>query len=196
MQGLADGFFIIPYTIAGHLAGRSLPHVSAESIEFEESSRFVADRTKRLLEISGARTADSFHREVGQVMWDSCGMSRNEQGLEQARQRVRAIAAEFWENLRVPPDPNRLNQNLEHAGRVADFLEFADLLISDAIHRKESCGGHFREESQTPEGEALRDDANFSYVAAWEHKGPGQKANLHKEPLSFDYVKPAQRSYK
>jgi succinate dehydrogenase / fumarate reductase flavoprotein subunit len=196
MQGLADGFFIVPYTIGGHFAGRKLAPVTVDSKEFDESEASVRARTERILAVAGGRTVDSFHRELGKTMWDHCGMARNATGLAQAKQRVRELRAEFWQDVRVPHDAERLNQGLEHAGRVADFLEFAELMIDDAAHRTESCGGHFREESQTEEGEAKRDDENFSYVAAWEHRGVDQDAALHREPLTFEYVKPSQRSYK
>ena len=196
MQGLADGFFIVPYTIGGHFAGRKLAPVSPDAKEFAEAERRARERTERILAVGGRRTVDSFHRELGKTMWDHCGMARNAEGLAKARERVRALRAEFWENVRVPADGARLNQNLEHAGRVADFLEFAELLIDDAAHRNESCGGHFREEFQTEEGEARRDDERFSYAAAWEYRGDGESAMLHKEPLTFEYVHPSQRSYK
>jgi len=196
MQGLADGFFVIPYTVGGHFAGRALPPVTTEAREFEESERSVRERTERILGVRGGRTVDSFHRELGKLMWDHCGMARNDAGLRGAKERVRALRDEFWHDVRVPADERRLNQNLEHAGRVADFLEFAELMIDDALHRTESCGGHFREESQTEEGEARRDDERFSYAAAWEHRGVGEPSTLHKEPLTFEHVKPAQRSYK
>ena len=195
MQGLADGFFVSPYTIGGHFAGRKLPAVGTEAKEFEESERTVRERTEKILAVQGQRTVDSFHRELGKTMWDHCGMARNAKGLAQAKEHVRSLRAEFWENVRVPTDSARLNQGLEHAGRVADFLEFAELMIDDASQRTESCGGHFREESQTEEGEALRDDQNFSHVAAWEYR-EGQPATRHTEPLTFEYVKPSQRSYK
>ncbi|MEQ1893982.1 MAG: fumarate reductase/succinate dehydrogenase flavoprotein subunit, partial [Planctomycetota bacterium] len=164
--------------------------------EFEESEAAVRARTDKILAVGGSRTVDSFHRELGKTMWDHCGMARNQKGLAGAKEKVRALRAEFWENVRVPGPAARLNQNLEHAGRVADFLEFAELMIDDAAHRSESCGGHFREESQTEEGEAQRDDANFAYAAAWQFQGVDKPAALHKEPLTFEYVKPAQRSYK
>ena len=196
MQGLADGFFIVPYTLGGHFAGRKLAPVSVEQPEFVASERTARERTERILAVAGRRTVDSFHRELGKTMWDLCGMARNAPGLAKGKQLVRALRAEFWENVRVPLDGARLNQNLEHAGRVADFLEFAELMIDDATQRTESCGGHFREESQTEEGEARRDDEHFSFAAAWEHRGDGQAAGLHKEPLTFEYVKPSQRSYK
>jgi succinate dehydrogenase / fumarate reductase flavoprotein subunit len=196
MQGLADGFFVIPYTIGGHFAGRKLPAVQTSAKEFEESERRVRERTDRVLAVNGKRTVDSFHRELGKIMWDHCGMARSEAGLQKAKESVRALRAEFWDDVRVPPDAERFNQNLEHAGRVADFLEFAELMIDDAQHRQESCGGHFRVESQTEDGEARRDDERYSYVAAWEHRGDDQPAVLHREPLAFEYVKPTQRSYK
>jgi succinate dehydrogenase / fumarate reductase flavoprotein subunit len=195
MQGLADGYFIVPYTIAGHLAGRKLGAVSIEQPEFAASECFVRERTERLLGVNGKRTVDSFHRELGRAMWNYCGMARNEAGLAKGKSLVRDLRAEFWENVRIPVDRG-LNQSLEHGGRVADFLEFAEVMIDDAAHRSESCGGHFREESQTDEGEAKRDDERFSYVAAWEHSGDGQASRLHKEALSFECVKPSQRSYK
>ncbi|HEX6882561.1 MAG TPA: fumarate reductase/succinate dehydrogenase flavoprotein subunit [Planctomycetota bacterium] len=195
MQGLADGFFIVPYTIAGHLAGRKLAPVSADAPAFEEAERAVRARTEQLLAIGGRRTADSFHRRLGRTLWDHCGMARNAKGLARAKEEVRTLRAEFWEDLRLPGSGAGLNQTLEHAGRVADFLEFAELMIDDAAHRSESCGGHFREESQTPDGEAQRDDARFGYVAAWEHPPQDGDAILHKEPLTFEHVKPSQRSY-
>ena len=196
MQGLADGYFVIPSTIGGHFAGKKLAKVDTSAREFEESEAAVRARTERILAVGGSRTVDSFHRELGKTMWDHCGMARNQKGLAGAKEKVRALRAEFWEDVKVPGPASRLNQNLEHAGRVADFLEFAELMIDDALHRTESCGGHFREESQTEEGEAQRDDSNFSYVAAWQHQDVGKPATLHKEPLTFEYVKPAQRSYK
>jgi succinate dehydrogenase / fumarate reductase flavoprotein subunit len=146
--------------------------------------------------LRGKRTVDDFHRQLGLLVWDDCGMARNEQGLLRAKGQIPQIREEFWRNATVPGSSGDLNQVLEHAGRVADFLEFAELLVEDALVRRESCGGHFREESQTPEGEALRDDANFSHVAAWEFTGVGKAPVLHKEPLQFEHVKPSQRSYK
>jgi succinate dehydrogenase / fumarate reductase flavoprotein subunit len=201
MQGLADGYFVVPYTVGGHLAGCSLPDVSTDHPAFEEAETAARERTEKLLSIGGRRTTDSFHRELGQVMWDHCGMDRNEKGLQQAIERIRELREEFWKDLRVPHSSAggggaALNQSLEHAGRVADYFEFAELFAEDALNRTESCGGHFREESQTEEGEAQRDDENFSYVAAWEHRGDGKAAELHAEPLEFEYVKPSQRSYK
>ena len=196
MQGLADGYFVVPATIGGHFAGRTLGAVDTAADEFEEAEARVRERVEGLLSAGGTRTADAFHRDLGRVMWDHCGMARNDAGLKGALERIREIRAEFWEDLRVPGTSANLNQSLEHAGRVADFLEFAELLASDALHRSESCGGHFREESQTEEGEAQRDDENFAYAAAWEYRGDGEAAELHKEPLAFEHVKPSQRSYK
>jgi succinate dehydrogenase / fumarate reductase flavoprotein subunit len=196
MQGLADGYFVLPYTIGDYLA-QTKPgqadanHPAAAQVEFE-----VKQRTKRLLEINGKRTVDSFHRELGKLLWDDCGMARNEAGLKAALAKIPEIRAEFWENVNVPGSADELNQALEKAGRVADFMELAELMCLDALHRTESCGGHFREESQTPEGEALRDDEHFSYVAAWEFAGDGKAPVLNKEPLNFEYVHLAQRSYK
>jgi succinate dehydrogenase / fumarate reductase flavoprotein subunit len=156
----------------------------------------VQQRIDTMLRVKGRETPRQLHRRLGQLLWDYVGMSRNEQGLTRALAEIPKLRDEFWQNLSVPGDPNNLNKNLEYAGRVADYLEFAEVLALDALHRTESCGGHFREESQTPEGEALRDDATFSYAAAWEFKGVGVKPELHKEPLNFEYVKPSQRSYK
>jgi succinate dehydrogenase / fumarate reductase flavoprotein subunit len=156
----------------------------------------VTQRTQRFLSIKGNRSVDSFHRELGKLMWDECGMARTDASLRHALARIPEIRTEFWENVNVPGDSAELNQSLERAGRVADFIELAELLCIDALHRTESCGGHFREESQTPDGEALRDDEHFSYSAAWEYTGVGNKPILHKEPLEFEYVHPSQRSYK
>jgi succinate dehydrogenase / fumarate reductase flavoprotein subunit len=194
MQGLADGFFVIPATLAGHLAGRRLSAVSVTHPAFGDAEQRARLRIERLLTVGGRRSADSFHRRLGRILWDHCGMSRNSNGLAKAREQVRTLRAEFWDDLLLPCGDSGFSQVLEHAGRVADFLEFAELLILDAEHRAESCGGHFREESQTSDGEALRDDEHFSYVAAWEHRQDDAPV-LHKEPLDFEYVKPTQRSY-
>jgi succinate dehydrogenase / fumarate reductase flavoprotein subunit len=156
----------------------------------------VTEYTRRLLEVRGKRTVDSFHRELGKIMWDYCGMSRNEAGLRTALDKIRELRKEFWRNVNVPGSEAELNQALERAGRVADFLELGELMCLDALHRTESCGGHFREESQTPDGEALRDDQHFAYVAAWEYAGEGASPILNKEPLVFENVKLSQRSYK
>lgn len=196
MQGLADGYFIIPYTIGDYLAGAGFGRTETKLPEFQDAEKQAKDRTNRLLTIKGKRTVDEFHRELGRLMWDKCGMSRSEKGLKEALDRIPAIRNEFWQNVNVPGSGSDLNQSLERAGRVADFLEFAELMVTDALHRRESCGGHFREESQTEEGEAKRDDRNFSYVAAWEFQGVGKEPGLHKEILDFTEVKLAQRSYK
>ena len=196
MQGLADGYFVAPYTIGGHLAGRTLAAVDESHAAFEEAERSARDRTDKLLSVEGRRTVDSFHRELGLIMWDHCGMARNEEGLKGARERIRELRAEFWENLRIPGGDRQLNQTLEHAGRVADFFEFAEVMVHDALERSESCGGHFREESQTEEGEARRNDDDFCYAAAWEYRGVGEEPVLHKEELDFEYVQLTQRSYK
>jgi succinate dehydrogenase / fumarate reductase flavoprotein subunit len=196
MQGLADGYFIIPNTIGNYLATHKPAKVDTSHAGFREAENAVAERTKTLLSIHGKRTVASFHRELGKIMWDYCGMSRNESGLKVALQRIPELRAEFWRDVAVPGTGVELNQSLERAGRVADFLELGELMCIDALHRTESCGGHFREESQTPDGEALRDDENFSYVAAWEYAGEGRAPILNKEPLVFENVKLSQRSYK
>jgi succinate dehydrogenase / fumarate reductase flavoprotein subunit len=196
MQGLADGYFVIPVTIGDYLAGTRLEAIDTTHPAFAAAEREVQNRTTRLLGIAGTRTVDSFHRELGKVLWDYCGMARNAAGLRTAIQRIPEIREEFWQTVNVPGSHAELNQALERAGRVADFLELAELMCIDALHREESCGGHFREESQTPDGEALRDDERFTYVAAWEYgRDPGSPI-LHKEPLAFEHVKLAQRSYK
>ncbi|HEV8113236.1 MAG TPA: fumarate reductase/succinate dehydrogenase flavoprotein subunit [Planctomycetota bacterium] len=196
MQGLADGYFIAPATVAAHLATRKLAAVNADQAEFREAEKLARERTRRLLSIGGKRSPDSIHRELGTLMWNQCGMARTAAGLKGTIERVRALRAEFWENLRVAGDGDELNASLEHAGRVADFLEFAELLAQDALLREESCGGHFREEHQTPENEARRDDEHFSHVSAFEFRGEGKDAVLHKEPLTFEVVKPSTRSYR
>jgi succinate dehydrogenase / fumarate reductase flavoprotein subunit len=196
MQGLADGYFVIPSTLAHYLASASFPAVTTEHDAFKESAGSVQSRIDRLLASKGNKTPRQLHRELGAVLWDDVGMARNEAGLKKALARIPQLREEFWENVSVPGPGNNLNKNLEYAGRVADYLEFAEELTLDALHRTESCGGHFREESQTPDGEALRDDDHFSYVAAWEFQGVGKEPRLHKEHLTFEYVKPTQRSYK
>jgi succinate dehydrogenase / fumarate reductase flavoprotein subunit len=196
MQGLADGYFVIPYTLGHYLAGTTLPPVSTDHDAFAEAAATTQDRITRILSVKGSKTPRQLHRQLGAVLWDEVGMARNDAGLRKAVARIPQLREEFWQNVSVPGSSDNLNKNLEYAGRVADYLEFADLLTIDALHRTESCGGHFREESQTPDGEALRDDANFSYVAAWEFDGVGKPPVLHQEPLDFEYVKPSQRSYK
>ena len=196
MQGLADGYFVIPYTMAHYLASAPIPAVTTDHDAFREAETNVQDRLTRLLSVKGSKTPRELHRELGRLLWDEVGMSRNAAGLQKALARIPQLRDEFWQNVSVPGSPDNLNKNLEYAGRVADYLEFAELLALDALERSESCGGHFREESQTPEGEAQRDDARFAYVAAWQFRGVGQNPSLHKESLAFDYVKPSQRSYK
>ncbi len=196
MQGLADGYFVIPFTLGNYLASTKLDKVSQDHPAAIAAKNEVTARCQTLIGIRGNRTVDSFHRELGKIMWDHCGMARNAKDLLNAATQIRALKSEFWQNVNVLGDSNDLNQSLEKAGRVADFLELGELMCLDAAERHESCGGHFREEHQTPEGEALRDDENYAYAAAWEFKGEGQPAALHKEPLTFEYVKPSQRSYK
>ncbi|MFD4206484.1 fumarate reductase/succinate dehydrogenase flavoprotein subunit [Micromonospora tulbaghiae] len=195
MQGLADGYFVLPNTLANYLASGPLDKVDASHPEAVAARTDVEDRIKRLLAINGDRTVDSFHRELGQIMWEHCGMERSEAGLRKAIDEIRALREQFWQRVRVPGDGEGLNQSLEKAGRVADFFELAELMCIDALHREESCGGHFRAEHQTPDGEAQRDDDRFAYVAAWEFTGTGEPV-LHKEDLTFEYVHPTQRSYK
>jgi len=196
MQGLADGYFVLPGTISSYLASQPMGQTpSADGPAFSDAEAAVNSRIDTLLAIDGSRTVDSFHRELGLLMWERCGMARNESGLRDALERLPRLRQEFWKDVKVPGEGAMLNQGLEKAQRVADFLELAELMCFDALHRSESCGGHFREESQTPEGEARRDDERFSYVAAWEHgEGPSDPV-LHKEALSFEHVKPSQRSY-
>jgi succinate dehydrogenase / fumarate reductase flavoprotein subunit len=194
MQGLSDGYFIVPYTLGNYLASTKLDSVDASHFAFVEAQTEVAQRTRRFLNTTGTRTVDSFHRELGKIVWDDCGMSRTASGLEQAIAKIRELKDQFWREVKVLGGAEEINQSLEKAGRVADFFELAELMCIDALGREESCGGHFREEHQTPDGEALRDDDRFSYVAAWEYGGDAPV--LHKEPLSFEYVHPSQRSYK
>src|SRR5438874_6110953 len=195
MQGLADGYFIIPYTIGSYLANIKTERYSEDAPAAKEAVANVAAITKKLLDANGKRTVDSYHRELGKILWDYCGMSRNAAGLKKAAGIIAELRQDFWRNVRVLGSNEEFNQSLEKAGRVADFFELGELLCMDALHRNESCGGHFREEYQT-DGEALRDDANFCYVAAWGFQGAGRPPSLTKEPLVFNYVKPSQRSYK
>ncbi len=196
MQGLADGYFILPYVLGHYLGSTKLDKVTPDHAECRKVEGEVRDRVGRLLGIKGKRTPDSFHRELGKLMWDHCGMGRTRKGLEQALGRIPELRQEFWQNLSVLGTNESLNQSLEKAGRVADFLEFGELMVRDALEREESCGGHFREEYQTPEGEAQRDDEKFCHVAAWEYAGEGKPPIRNVEPLSFEHVKPTQRSYK
>ncbi|HVF41278.1 MAG TPA: fumarate reductase/succinate dehydrogenase flavoprotein subunit [Gemmatimonadaceae bacterium] len=196
MQGLADGYFVLPNTIGDYLAASRPAKIDAGHSAFRDAEAEVAERTRKFLSIDGKRTVDSFHRELGRIMWDHCGMARNEGGLRKALELIPRLKEEFWSNLNVPGSDRQLNQALEKAGRVADFIELAELMCIDALHRSESCGGHFREESQTPDGEALRDDENFAYVAAWEYAGDTAEPRLNREHLVFENVKLSQRSYK
>ncbi|MEU4376690.1 fumarate reductase/succinate dehydrogenase flavoprotein subunit [Pseudonocardia alni] len=196
MQGLADGYFVLPVTIGDYLAKNELDVVPDDAPEVVEAVQSVTDRIDQFLSINGTRTVDSFHRELGQIMWDYCGMERTEEGLRKALDRIPELRREFWNNVKVPGTGAELNQSLEKAGRVADFLELGELMCLDALVRRESCGGHFRGESQTEDGEAQRDDENFSFTSAWEYTGRGQAPVLHKEELTFEYVHPTQRSYK
>jgi succinate dehydrogenase / fumarate reductase flavoprotein subunit len=196
MQGLADGYFVISYTLANYLADLlGTGTVPIDDPVFAEAQGQVDDRVKRFLSIGGTKSVDHYHRELGKIMWEYCGMARNRTGLEKALSEIPALKAEFWKDVRVLGD-GPMNQSLERAGRVADFFELGELMVRDALHREESCGGHFREESQTPDGEALRQDDQFAYVGAWEWTGEGQPQQLHKEPLEFEYVHLTQRSYK
>src|SRR5438552_10386873 len=201
MQGLADGYFILPYTLPNYLAGQTGKRPSIDHPEFKKVEDDVSARVKKILDVNGKRSLDSIHRELGALLWDKCGMARNAGGLREALGKIPGLREEFWSRgrgVRVPGNGEDFNQALEGAGRVADFLEFAELMCLDALERDESCGGHFREEHQTPDGEALRDDENFATVFAWEYQGNGQSAHpkLHREPLHFETVHLTQRSYK
>ena len=196
MQGLADGYFVIPYTIANYLAGITPGTVKDDHEAFKESAEQVEADVNKLLNINGKKTVSELHRELGSVMWEDVGMARSDASLKNALKRIPEIRDEFWNNVNVTGDAGELNQQLENAGRLADFLEFAEVFAKDALHREESCGGHFRTEHQTDDGEAMRDDENFAYVGAWEFKGVGKEPELHKEPLKFENIKLAVRSYK
>ncbi len=196
MQGLADGYFILPYTIGDYLASTKFKAVKTDDAAFREVQAGVQQTVKNMVSINGKKTAEEFHRELGKIMWDNVGMGRNRASLQKALEAIPKLREEFWNNLKIVGSPSELNMELEKAGRVADFLELGELLAYDALHREESCGGHFREEFQTEEGEAKRNDEQFSYVAAWEYTGVGKTPTLNKEPLTFEYVKPSQRSYK
>jgi succinate dehydrogenase / fumarate reductase flavoprotein subunit len=207
MQGLADGYFVIPYTIGSYLSAEvtrmsaekdkadSIDKLKTKHPEFEKAEKEVSDRLNKLLSIKGTKSVDHFHKQLGKIMWDQCGMARSEAGLKKAIEQIRKIKEEFWKDVRVLGSADEMNPELEKAGRVADFIELGELMCIDALHRNESCGGHFREEYQTEEGEANRDDVNFAYVAAWEYKGDSQ-FELHKEELKFEAIKIAARSYK
>ncbi|HRG26062.1 MAG TPA: succinate dehydrogenase (quinone) flavoprotein subunit, partial [Chitinophagaceae bacterium] len=196
MQGLADGYYVIPYTIGNYLADEiATKPIPTDHPAFVETEKAVADRISTLMNIKGNQTVESFHKRLGKIMWEKCGMARNEKGLQEAIVEIQQLKKEFWSDVKIPGTINEMNPELDKAGRVADFIELGELMCKDALNRNESCGGHFREESQTEEGEAMRDDANFAYVAAWEFKGESNW-ELHKEALNFDVAKPTQRSYK
>ncbi len=196
MQGLADGYFVLPNTIGDYLASNKFEKLDASHAAAREAESNVQAITRKLLEAKGKRSVDSYHRELGKIMWEQCGMARNASGLKQALSEIPALREQYWRDVKVLGTGEELNQSLEKAGRVADFFELAELMCRDALDRNESCGGHFREEYQTPEGEAARDDEHFAYAAAWGFQGAGQPPVLHKEPLTFEYVHPSQRSYK
>ncbi len=198
MQGLADGYFVLPYTLPIYLAGQIGKRPSVDAPEFKQAEADVRARIQRMIDVNGTRTVDSFHRELGLLMWDKCGMARNAAGLQEALGKIPQLREEFWANVRIPGTGDEYNQSLERAGRVADYLEFAELMCTDALTRDESCGGHFREEHQTPDGEALRNDQDFAAVFAWEFQGNGtiDPPKLHREPLNFESVELTQRSYK
>ncbi len=196
MQGLADGYFVVPYTIGDYLARMPYDKIGTDHPAFKEAEHQVKEKISQLLSINGSKTVDQFHRELGLIMWDNCGMSRNAEGLKEAKTKIKSLRDDFWQNVKVLGEAGQMNQSIEKAGRVADFLELGELMIDDALDRNESCGGHFREEYQTEEGEAKRNDEQYSYVAAWEYKGKDQAESLHKEQLEFQNVKLTQRSYK
>jgi succinate dehydrogenase / fumarate reductase flavoprotein subunit len=196
MQGLADGYFVIPYTLGGYFGQMGPSPLPTDAPEMREAEQAAAEKVNKLMTMGGKRTPTSFHRELGRIMWEKCGMARNEKGLRQALDEIPALREEFWQNLHVPGSGEELNKSLELASRVADFMEFGELMVRDALHREESCGGHFREEYQTEDGEAKRNDEQFTYVAAWQHAGDGAEPILHKEALEFENVHLATRSYK
>ena len=197
MQGLADGYFILPVTIGDYLSHKfAEPKTDTNAPEFAEAEKHVQERIDKLFSIKGKKTVDSLHKELGHIMWNYVGMARNDAGLRKAIEEIQALKKEFWENVYVPGDQFEFNQELEKALRLADFFEIGELMARDALNRTESCGGHFREESQTPEGEAKRDDANFMYVAAWEYQGEGKEPKLHKEPLKYEFIEVKTRNYK
>jgi len=196
MQGLADGYFILPLTIGDYLVRHPQARLDPGHAAFQDAIRAAGERTSRLLSARGTRSVQDFHRELGRLLWEYCGMERTESGLKQALERIPALREEYWRNVKVPGTGAEFNQQLEYAGRVADFMEFAELMCYDALDRDESCGGHFRAEHQTPDGEARRDDERFTHVSVWEYTGPGNAPRKHKEELAFEYVPLAQRSYK
>ncbi|OFX54951.1 MAG: succinate dehydrogenase flavoprotein subunit [Bacteroidetes bacterium GWA2_30_7] len=197
MQGLADGYFVIPYTISDYLADQiRVPRISTEAKEFIETEKQIKEKINKLFSIKGKRSVDSFHKELGKIMWEYCGMGRNEAGLKKALELIPALRKEFWSDVKIPGENNEYNNELEKATRVADFLEIGELMVRDALNRNESCGGHFREEMQTEDGEAKRDDVNFAYVAAWQYNGENAEPTLHKEQLKFEAIEMKQRNYK
>jgi succinate dehydrogenase / fumarate reductase flavoprotein subunit len=197
MQGLADGYFVLPYTIGDYLADEIMtPKTDTNAPEFGDAEKEVSERLNKLFNIKGTKTVDYFHKKLGHVMWENVGMARNEAGLKKAITEIQQIRADFWKDVKIPGEMNNLNPELEKASRVADFFDIGELMARDALNRNESCGGHFREESVTEDGEAKRDDEKFTYVSCWEYKGEGEKPELHKEDLVFENVKLTQRSYK
>jgi succinate dehydrogenase / fumarate reductase flavoprotein subunit len=197
MQGLADGYFVLPYTIGDYLSDDiRTGKIPTDSPEFDEAEKHVRDRIEKLMSAKGTHSVDYYHKKLGKIMWNKCGMARNAKELQEAMDEISALRKDFWENVKVPGTPDSKNQELEKAGRVADFLELGELFAKDALDRNESCGGHFREEYQTPEGEALRDDKNYQYVAAWEYQGDPRQAKLHKEALVYENIEVKTRSYK
>jgi succinate dehydrogenase / fumarate reductase flavoprotein subunit len=197
MQGLSDGYFVLPYTLQNYLGDQfRVARMSTDLPEFEEAEKAVRDNISKLLSIKGKRSVDTFHRELGKIMWEKVGMARNKEGLTEAIGEIQQLRKEFWQDVRVPGSNEEVNPELQKATRLADFLELGELMARDALAREESCGGHFREEYQTPDGEALRNDKAFSFVSAWEYKGPEKEPELHKEPLNFEFIEVKQRSYK
>jgi succinate dehydrogenase / fumarate reductase flavoprotein subunit len=197
MQGLADGYFVLPYTLQNYLADQiGVPRFSTDLPEFEEAKKAVEEKIEKLYSINGKNSPDHFHKQLGKIMWDKVGMGRTKESLTEAIEEIKAVREEFWKDLRITGEKSELNPELEKALRISDFLELGELMARDALHREESCGGHFREEHQTPEGEAKRDDEKFMYVGAWEYKGNNQEPELHKEPLVYENIKIAQRNYK
>ena len=196
MQGLADGYFVIPYTLGSYLADIDAGSVDGTEPAFQSAQAAAVEKTNELLNIKGSRTVTEFHRELGRLVWDDVGMARNEEGLKSSIKSIQSLKEEFWQDVNVPGTSDVMNKNLEFAGRVGDFFELAELMARDALERKESCGGHFRDEYKTEEGEALRNDNDYAYVAAWENNGPPSEAILHKEEIPFENVKPSTRSYK
>ena len=197
MQGLADGYFILPYTMGDYLAGAIMtPKTDTNTPEFEEAEKNVKTRIEKLFSVKGTKTVDHFHKELGHIVWENIGMSRNEEGLKKAIVKISELKKAFWTDVKIPGEMNNLNQELEKASRLADFFDIGELMARDALNRRESCGGHFREESVTDDGEAKRDDEKFTYVSVWEYQGEGKEPVLNKEPLIFESIKLSQRSYK